>query len=94
MPESPTFYFKFFKLIDTANPMIGSRISMWSEDDASYLVPSEFKDVINQGDFYKIKVTVLIADKFYKRNNIGKKFYFGSPNRIVGYGVLEEIDSQ
>lgn len=35
--DSPTFYFKFYKLIDKVNPMIGSRISVCSEDDRSYL---------------------------------------------------------
>ena len=71
--------------------MIGSRTSIWHENDNSYLVPSEFQKVASENDFYKIEVKLLESERFNSRVNIGAKFYFGHPGYVIGYGILEEI---
>lgn len=86
-----TFYLKFYKIIDKVKPTIGSRISVWIEDDPSFLMPCEFKEVVKKKDFYQIGIILLDDEKFYSETNIGKKFFFGPPSHEIGYGILEKI---
>jgi hypothetical protein len=85
------FYFKFYKLIDRINPIDGLRISVWYENEKSFFMPSLFQKVIKEDDYYNIEVKLLESERFSSRVYIGKKFYFGTPNYVIGYGILEEI---
>ncbi len=91
MEERSLFYLSFYKLIDAIKPMIGSRISVWIENDPSFLMPCEFKEVVKEKGFYRIGIILLDAEKFTSEKNIGKKFYFGPPGHEIGYGILEEV---
>lgn len=91
MDERLLFYLRFYKLIDAIKPMIGSRISVWIENDPSFLMPCEFKEVVKGKGFYRIGIILLNAEKFTSERNIGKRFYFGPRGHEIGYGILEEV---
>jgi hypothetical protein len=91
MEKQIIYQFKFFILNNNVKPLKGSRISIWREDEPSLLLPCEFKEVFNEGDFYRITLTMLFSESFNSSNNIGRKFYFGPKDHTVGYGILEDI---
>ena len=91
MKERIIFHLKFHKLIDKIKPGVGARISVWIEDDPSFLTPCEFIEVVKETDFYRIGIILFDAERFSSERNIGKKFFFGPPGHEVGYGILEEV---
>jgi len=91
MKERTIFYLKFYKLIDKIRPGVGARISVWIEEDPSFLTPCEFIEVVKERDFYNIGIILFDVERFSSERNIGKKFFFGPPSHEIGYGILEKI---
>lgn len=79
----------FIKLIEAVEIKAKLRVSIWLEEYDKYLMPSEFIEVSIEDDYYRVKVRVIDPDNFISKNLIGKKFLFGHPGKIIGYGVLE-----
>ena len=92
--SNPFFYFKFYKVNIKVDIIPHSRISIWLESDNTFLMPCEFVEVYKKDKFYLIKVILLDSNKFYSEKNMGKKFFFGPPDQIIGYGILEKIETK
>lgn len=84
-------YFKFFKTLYEVNISTTLRTSIWLETNDLYLMPCQFIEVIEDKNFYTLKIEVLDPEKFINKNHLEKKFLFGHPSKIIGYGILKEI---
>lgn len=84
-------YFVFFKILEVVEIDTTLRVSTWLEENDSYLMPCKFKEVTEESDFYNIQVEALDPKEFVSKNYLGKKFLFGHPGKVIGYGILKEI---
>jgi len=67
------------------------RVSVWLEENKNYLMPCQFLKVQEENSFYFIKVEVLDPRNLIQSHDIGKKFFFGHPGKMIGYGILNEL---
>jgi hypothetical protein len=84
-------WFAFFKILEEVEISTNLRLSVWLEENQSYLMPCQFKEVWEEKNFYTLKVEVLDPDRFITNKYLEKKFLFGHPGEIIGYGILKEI---
>lgn len=82
--------FVFFKMIKEVEVIENLRVSTWLENNL-YLMPCQFTKVRKEENFYSIQIEVLDPDSFIEDKYIEKKFFFGHPGKIIGYGILKEI---
>lgn len=68
------------------------RVSIWLKENDRYLMPCQFIEVWEEDNFYTIKVEVLDPDSFVQDKYLEKEFLFGHPGKIIGHGVLKEIE--
>jgi hypothetical protein len=85
-----TLYFVFFKTMNLVDIDATLRVSLWLEN-TSFLIPCEFEEVRQESNFYSIKVKALDPDQYLSNQFIEKKFFFGHPGKIIGYGILKEV---
>ena len=85
-------YFVFFKIPEEVTIDTTLRVSIWLEGSDSYLMPCQFTEVWEEDNFYTIKVEALDPSNFMEKKFIDKKFFFGHPGKIIGYGLLKEIE--
>ena len=84
-------YFVFFGVIEGVKVDINLRVSLWLEENSEYLMPCQFKEVLTENNFYSIKVEALDPDEFIYEKYLDKKFLFGHPGKVIGYGILKKI---
>ena len=84
--------FSFFKIIKEVEITITLRVSFWLEENNSYLMPCRFKEIIEKNGYYNITIEALDPNNFISNIFINKKFLFGHPGKIVGYGILNRIE--
>lgn len=85
-------YFIFFRILERIEIDANLRVSVWLEENESYLMPCQFKDVFEEINFYSIKLEALDPDGFVSMKHLDKKFLFGHPGKVIGYGILKEIE--
>ncbi|WP_316817028.1 hypothetical protein [Pedobacter nyackensis] len=85
-------YFLFFKTLDQVDINKNIRVSTWLEENDKYLMPCQLEEVLKESDFYSIKVEALDPDNFLSKKYLNRKFLFGHPGKIIGYGILKEIE--
>jgi hypothetical protein len=85
-------YFVFFKILKGVEIDTTLRVSTWVEDRDPYLMPCQFKEVLVESNFYSIKVEALDPDGFISEKYLDKKFLFGHPGKVIGYGILKKIE--
>lgn len=83
--------FAFFKTFDGIEINTTLRVSIWLEEKDTYLMPCQFIEVLQEKDFYAIKVEVLDPNNFMQEKHLDKRFFFGHPGKIIGYGILKEL---
>jgi hypothetical protein len=83
--------FTFFKALTVVEVDTELRVSTWQEENDSYLMPCQFKEVSKGSNCYNIRAELLDPDGFISRKHIGKKFLFGHPGKVIGHGILKEI---
>ena len=83
-------FFVFFKILEKIEINTTLRVSIWLEED-SYLMPCEFSEVLVEDNFYAIKTNVLDPKGMISDDHLERKFLFGHPGKIIGYGILKEI---
>jgi len=54
-------------------------------------MPCQFIKVWQEDNFYTIRVEALDPDNFMQDDYLEKKFLFGHPGKIIGYGILKQI---
>lgn len=86
-------YLVFFKMLEDLTVSEGLRVSVWLEENDSYLMPCEFKDVIKDDIFYNVKIEALDPESFISPSHIEKRFLFGHPGKMIGYGILKKVES-
>lgn len=84
-------YFDFFRLLPELEINTKHRVSVWLENNDSYLMPCQFLEVEKDDEWYKLVVQVLDPDDFVQAKYIGNKFLFGNPAKIIGYGILTKL---
>ena len=85
-------YFVFYKNLEGLEIKTKLRVSVWLEEHGGYLMPCEFMEVANDNNFYRIKVKALDPAGFMSTEYLEKKFLFGHPGKIIGYGILKEVE--
>lgn len=85
-------YFTFFKFLKYLEINTTIRVSIWLDGNESYLMPSQFREVVKNNDYYSIKVVAIDPGVFISKKYLNKKFLFGHPGKIIGYGVLKRIE--
>jgi len=83
--------FTFFKMLEGIQINNTLRVSIWLEANESYLMPSQFVEVRENGNFFIVKIEILDPDKFVEARHLEGKFFFGHPGKVIGYGFLNEI---
>ncbi len=83
--------FVFYKTLEGVNITPAIRVSIWAEENKSYLMPCQFKEVSKEGNFYSIKAEVLDPDEFVSLKHVDKKFLFGHPGKVIGFGIMKEM---
>jgi hypothetical protein len=86
-----TLNLEFEETLEQVEIHIGLRVSMWLDGDISYLMPCEFRRIGGESVF-RIEIAVLDPMKFLSNSLLNKKFLFGHPGKIIGYGILTNID--
>lgn len=85
--------FEFYKILKEIDINVNLRVSTWMDENNEYLMPCEFKNVLKKNSTsYIIKINALDPNRFISKKNINKKFYFGHPGKIIGYGILKQVD--
>jgi hypothetical protein len=85
-------YFVFFRILEGVEIDTKLRVSAWLEENDTYLMPCQFKEILEESNFYSIKIEALDPDGFVSKKHLDKKFLFGHPGKVIGYGVLKEIE--
>lgn len=89
MSMTVTLEFEFYQLAKDVIILELSRTSTWAEERNDYLMPSEFQRVVPmEEDKFLIIVKSLDPAGVMSDSFVGKKFYFGHPGRVIGYGIL------
>jgi len=84
--------FEFFKILEEIDINVNLRVSTWTDENSDYLMPCEFKNVLEKNNIsYIIKVNALDPNRLISKKNINEKFYFGHPGKIIGYGILKQV---
>ncbi len=68
----------------------GMRFSVWVEG-GKYLMPTEVIGILKEELVYIITTISLDPDKIVCTDLVGKKFYFGHPGKVIGYGHLRRV---
>lgn len=84
--------FTFFLQIRGVSIVQKLRVSIWNENNKTYLMPCEVEKVIKKGELYFLKVKVLDPDSVLSIKDVGTKFFFGHPGKIIGYGILNAYE--
>jgi len=84
------YNFTFYLITQELKVMEGYRPSIWCDEDNTYLLPCEFKQVIMLADYYIVDLVIAEDRKYDNVHYLGKKFLFGHPGRIIGYGILNK----
>lgn len=87
-----TLHFVFFRLLEEVEITPALRVSIWLEENEVYLMPSRMIEVLADGDLYKIRLEALDPDGWMSEKWMDQKFLFGHPGKIIGYGILKEIE--
>lgn len=85
-------YFVFFRILEGIQIDTKLRVSVWLEGNESYLMPCQIKEVLEESSFYTIKIEALDPDGFISSKHLDKKFLFGHPGKVIGYGILKEVE--
>ncbi len=88
-----TLEFEYYAMLESVLVEESLRLSIWSEDNQKYLMPTQFERVFKRQDGYNITVISIDPAMYVSDDLIGKKFYFGHPGKIAGIGVLKKIIS-
>jgi len=84
--------FMFFNILEESDITTSLRVSLWLEKNSNYLMPCEFKEILKESNFFNVKIVVLDPNEFISKKYLDKKFLFGHPGKIIGYGILRGIE--
>jgi hypothetical protein len=85
-------HFVFVKLSNDVLITVALRVSVWMEERFDYLMPCEFKEVVEGNKTFVVKTNILDPGNFLSEKYIEKKFLFGHPGKMIGYGILKKVE--
>ena len=88
----PIFHFIYFQTLQGFEINTTARTSVWADEEKEYLMPCQFLEIKKEDNFYNIKIEMIEPEYYMHDKYLEKKFLFGYPGRIIGYGILKEIN--
>lgn len=70
------------------NLRVGTRMSIWQEQNPKYTMPCEVREIEKNKDYYIISLLILDKDNYVDENDTLMMFAIGYPTNILATGKI------